>query len=112
MKKDRCLRKRFTMKFIWARSNYETSSTDIDGNKTILPKKWTNPWIRPYKMIRWDGPRYCIVESNEKKVRYHVNRLTKHRQWDEINPDTFKWEVYEKTGNHKDLQEQQDQEDI
>ena len=49
-------------------------------------------------------------KSNGKEVRYHVNRLTKHRQWDEINPDTIKWELNNQTKDHKDIHEDLHQE--
>jgi hypothetical protein len=53
-----------------------------------LPGKLRNPWLGPYKMVRWVGDRKCVILENKKEVEYDVNRLFKHHSWDEDHFDT------------------------
>ena len=84
------------MLFVWARSSEETRFERPDGKKVALPKKWVNPWIGPYEMIRWTSERKCLLDCAGKEQEFIVNRLSKHNRWDEINPSTYTWALKEK----------------
>jgi transposase InsO family protein len=57
-----------------------------EGGK--LPGKLRNPWRGPYKMLRWNGERKCVIDRDGKEEEYNVNRLTKQYAWDAEHPDT------------------------
>jgi hypothetical protein len=44
-------------------------------------------------MVRWQGTRYCVLNCGGKEKVFSVDRLSKHQQWDEIHPNTYKWEL-------------------
>ena len=79
--------------YIWARSSKEQFAQESNGKKTALPRKWVNPWVGPFEMIRWQGNRYCVLNYRGKEKAFSVDRLSKHQQWDEIRPDTYKWQL-------------------
>ena len=58
----------------------------------VVPGKLRNPWSGPYKMVRWEGERKCVVlvtgRGPEKEMTYNVNRLFKHHAWDADHFDT------------------------
>lgn len=61
---------------------------DEEGKGISIPTKLRNPFIGPYKMIRWAGPRTCAIEVNGKEEVYNVNRLIKHHIWDDEHIST------------------------
>jgi transposase InsO family protein len=79
--------------YVWARSSREQHVKKPDGKTTTLPKKWVNPWVGPFEMVRWQGTRYCVLNCGGKEKVFSVDRLSKHQQWDEIHPNTYKWEL-------------------
>ena len=81
--------------YVWARSSIEQFTQHEDGKKIALPKKWVNPWVGPFQMIRWQGNRYCVLNYRNKEKVFSVDRLSKHQNWDEVRPDTYKWELQE-----------------
>ena len=83
--------------FVWARSSEESRTEKADGKKTTLPKKWVNPWIGPYRLIRWTSERKCLLDCAGKEQEFIVNRLSKHNRWDEVNPSTYAWSLKEKS---------------
>ena len=64
----------------------------IAGHPAVVPGKLRNPWSGPYKMVRWEGERKCVVlvtgRGPAKEVTYNVNRLFKHHTWDGDHFDT------------------------
>jgi hypothetical protein len=58
----------------------------VEGGE--LPGKLRNPWQGPFRMIRWNGDRNCIVDHDGTEKEYNVNRLTKQYEWDARHPDT------------------------
>jgi hypothetical protein len=79
--------------FVWARSSEESRTERADGKKTALPKKWVNPWIGPYRLIRGTSERKCLLDCAGKEQEFIVNRLSKHNRWDEVNPSTYAWSL-------------------
>ena len=55
-----------------------------------------NPWVGPFEMLRWQGHRYCVLNYRGKEKVFSVDRLSKHQQWDEIHPNTYKWDLEER----------------
>ena len=84
------------MLFVWARNSEEARTERADGKIVALPKKWINPWVGPYKMIKWTSERKCLLDCAGKEQEFVVNRLSKHNRWDEINPSTYTWALREK----------------
>ena len=85
------------MLFVWARNSEEARTETTTGKKVALPKKWINPWIGPYKLIKWVSERKCLLDCAGKQQEYIVNRLSKHNRWDEVNPSTYAWSLRKKT---------------
>jgi transposase InsO family protein len=83
--------------FVWARNSEESRTERADGKTVALPKKWVNPWIGPYKLIRWTSERKCLLDCAGKEQEFIVNRLSKHNRWDEVNPSTYAWTLKSKT---------------
>ena len=81
------------MLFVWARNSDESRVEKADGKKITLPKKWINPWIGPYRMIKWTSERKCLLDCAGKQQEFIVNRLSKHNRWDEVNPSTYAWSL-------------------
>ena len=81
--------------YVWARSSKEQYAQEANGKRVALPRKWVNPWVGPFEMIRWQGHRYCVLNCSGKEKVFSVDRLTKHQQWDEIHPSTYKWDLEE-----------------
>jgi len=81
------------MLFVWARNSEEARTENSEGKKVALPKKWINPWIGPFKMIKWTSERKCILDVAGKEKEFIVNRLAKHNRWDEVNPTTYAWSL-------------------
>jgi hypothetical protein len=79
------------MLFVWARNSEESRFERSDGKTVALPKKWINPWIGPFRMIKWTSERKCLLDCAGKYQEFIVNRLSKHNRWDEINPSTYTW---------------------
>jgi hypothetical protein len=79
--------------YVWARSSREQHVKKPDGKTTTLPRKWVNPWVGPFEMVKWQGTRYCVLNCSGKEKAFSVDRLSKHQQWDEIHPNTYKWEL-------------------
>ena len=79
--------------FVWARNSEESRTERADGKKVALPKKWVNPWIGPYKLIRWTSERKCLLDCAGKEQEFILNRLSKHNRWDEVNPSTYAWSL-------------------
>jgi hypothetical protein len=84
------------MLFVWARNSEEARTENFEGKKVALPKKWINPWIGPFKMIKWTSERKCILDVAGKEKEFIVNRLAKHTRWDEVSPTTYAWSLKEK----------------
>jgi hypothetical protein len=84
------------MLFVWARSSEESRIERADGKIVALPKKWVNPWIGPYKLVKWVSERKCLLDCNGKFQEFIVNRLSKHNRWDEVNPSTYAWSLKHK----------------
>ena len=82
--------------FVWARNSEEARTERADGKIVALPKKWINPWVGPYKMIKWTSERKCLLDCAGKEQEFVVNRLSKHNRWDKINPSTYTWALKEK----------------
>ena len=82
--------------YVWARSSKEQFQQETNGKKKALPKKWVNPWVGPFEMLRWQGNRYCVLNYRGKEKVFSVDRLSKHQQWDEIHPNTYKWDLEER----------------
>ena len=94
------------MLFVWARSSEEARMENADGKRVSLPKKWINPWIGPFRMIRWTSERKCLLDmGGGKEKEFIVNRLAKHNRWDEVNPSTYAWSLKEKAKSKELLQE-------
>ena len=53
-----------------------------------IPEKLRNPFTGPYRMIRWAGDRYCVIDMNGREVTHNVNRLVKHHVWDDVHTRT------------------------
>ena len=78
-----------------AKSDGKAEVQKVAGHPVgVVPGKLRNPWTGPYKMIRWEGERKCVVlvtnQGAPKEVTYNVNRLFKHHRWDEEHFDTSK----------------------
>jgi transposase InsO family protein len=54
-----------------------------DGEAISLPTKLRNAFIGPYKMVRYVGPRKCVILVKGKEMVYNVNRLIQHYPWDD-----------------------------
>jgi hypothetical protein len=60
----------------------------VEGKMVAIPEKLRNKFTGPYRMIRWAGDRYCVIDMNGKEVMHNVNRLIKHHAWDDVHPHT------------------------
>jgi exonuclease III len=81
--------------YVWERSKAESRLLEADSApsdlmKQTLPRKLTNPWIGPYRMIEWKGERHCALDVKGTATTYNVNRLTKQYFWDGVCKDTGK----------------------
>jgi hypothetical protein len=92
--------------FVWARNSEESRTERADGKKVALPKKWVNPWIGPYRLIKWTSERKCLLDCAGKEQEFIVNRLSKHNRWDEVNPSTYAWSLKAKTDEKDRLAEE------
>ena len=54
----------------------------------VLPGKLRNPWTGPYKMLRRNGERKCIILKDGKEAEYSVTRLFKVQPWDKHHLDS------------------------
>jgi hypothetical protein len=70
-----------------------------------LPKKWINPWIGPFRMIKWVSERKCLLDCAGKEKEFTVNRLAKHNRWDEVTPSTHAWALREKVKEREKAQQ-------
>jgi hypothetical protein len=86
------------MLYVWERAAKESRlHADIRnaGGPTpkrarqAVPTKLQYQWQGPFKMLRWQGERYCVILRGEKECSYNVNRLQKQRFWDDSHPDTM-----------------------
>ena len=78
---------------VWEKAAQETrlqiDEKNLKGHEGgRLPGKLGNPWQGPFRMIRWNGERKCVVDRNGKEAEYNVNRLTKQYPWDPNHLDT------------------------
>ena len=63
----------------------------IGGDETVtLRDKWSYWWQGPFKLLRWEGTRCCVIEVGDKEVKTNINRLSKCFTW-EGNLDTANW---------------------
>jgi hypothetical protein len=98
------------MLFVWARNSEEARAETTTGRKIALPKKWINPWIGPYKLIKWVSERKCLLDCAGKHQEYIVNRLSKHNRWDEVNPSTYAWSLRKESSDKSKPKELRPQE--
>lgn len=78
--------------FVLARSAKEgrLEEKDEEGKTITLPEKLRNPFIGPYRMIRWKDvrKRACVLDIDGEEITHNVNRLIRHHIWDEAHHDT------------------------
>jgi hypothetical protein len=78
--------------YVWEKSSKESLVDNLGSPDIIrLPQKWINPWSGPFDFLRWISERKCMIDYYGTPTEYHVNRLTKHHSWDNVNPDTNEW---------------------
>jgi len=75
---------------VWERSAAEARLQEEEPERegVTLPTKLRNMWRGPYEMIRWDGPRKCVINREGTEVSFNVNRLTKQYPWDDYHLDS------------------------
>jgi transposase InsO family protein len=75
---------------VWERSAAEArlQADDSEHDGVTLPTKLRNMWRGPYEMIRWDGPRKCVINREGSEISFNVNRLTKQYPWDDYHLDS------------------------
>ena len=55
---------------------------DDAGRTVSIPEKLRNPFIGPFRMIRWVNDRNCALDMDGKESIHNVNRLIRH-VWDD-----------------------------
>lgn len=76
---------------VWERASAEARLRGSDDKTSVLPTKLQDTYQGPFKMIRWNGDRECVIDRDGAEVAYNVNRLIKQHTWDGNIIDTSKF---------------------
>ena len=69
--------------YVYMKNASESRLDKVGG--ASLPTKWTYPWQGPFKMIRQLTNNKCMISMRGRNVEMNVNRLCKHKQWDDLH---------------------------
>ena len=63
---------------------------DEEGKHIPIPTKLQNPFTGPFRMIRWDGERHCVIETEGGETTHNVNRLVKYHTWEGMDTSAIR----------------------